>query len=340
MPEVPPPVRQIRRVSGGLLIIDIIAVTLAWIVGAYALSQQQHALAAGLLGGGAVALVIGVILYSQLELIHQSVIIAFRSYDALLEMLDLLRRQEGHARAIADNSSLSDWAKSIVYRDKDYAFLRDTISAAIVRQDWAAAEHLITDVGEKFGYEEQVADLRSMLEQARNATREEKIASAIERFEMLCGAQKWDQAHQDAERLRSLYPGEPRVEALPQELAARRQKHKRELLQDYDEAVRAQDVDRAHDLLLELDQYLRPNEAAALKESARGVFKAKLLQMGVEFSLAVTDRKFAHAISVGRALMREFPNSRYAREIGEMMPALRRRVAEEARQNAAKRNGG
>ena len=121
-----------------------------------------------------------------------------------------------------------------------------------------------------------------------------------------------------------------RIVGLPRELDLRRQQYKRTLLKEYDEAVRTQNVDVAHRLLFRLDHYLAPNEAAALKESARGVFKAKLLQMGVEFSLAVTDKHFRRAIDVGERLIREFPNSRYAQEIHSTMPVLRQRAVQEA----------
>ncbi|GAG49454.1 unnamed protein product, partial [marine sediment metagenome] len=45
---------------------------------------------------------------------------------------------------------------------------------------------------------------------------------------------------------------------------------------------------------------------------------------------AVTDKQYRSAIEVGEELVREFPNSRYAREIVSMMPALRQHLLKEA----------
>ena len=155
------------------------------------------------LAGGIGALLIGILLYCQVVLIHKFVNYAYRAYDTLLEAADLLRRGEEHSRMIAENSNLSEWAKRVVYREKDYEFLRDTIQGAVIRQDWESAEHLIRDVDTEFGYHDEAAHLREKLEQARKATTSERIAAALARFETLCGQQKWDQRGVSASGCRS-----------------------------------------------------------------------------------------------------------------------------------------
>lgn len=280
------------------------------------------------LAGGLSAVLLSTLLYAQFLLLHKLANQDFRNYEALLDMVDLLRRQGDYARSVAENSALSDWSKRIVYREKDYEFLRDTIQGCIVRQDWESAEHLIETLEEELGFKAEAERLRGDVAQARQATTEERVAAAINRFEALCGAQKWEQAEREVKRLQTLFPGQPRIARLGEEIAQRRERYKRYLLQEYDQAIRIHDVDGAHRLLFELDRYLSPNEAAALKESARGVFKAKLLQAGVQFSLAVSDRQWAKAIEIGAEVIHEFPNSRYAQEIQAMMPALQRRVRE------------
>ncbi|MBU0638924.1 MAG: hypothetical protein KKB50_08675 [Planctomycetes bacterium] len=321
--------QALSRVAVLALCLDVLVCLAACAYAGYSwgTGDLPRALAFGL--GGLVALLAGALLYAQFILLRKFVSNSYRTYDAVLDAGELLRQQGTRVRTMAENSTLSDWAKRIVYREKDYEFLRDTIHGAVVRQDWAAAEHLIKDIDEEFGYHEEAQRLREELTKARQATLEEKIAAAIERFELLCAACKWEQARRETRRLQALFADDARIAGLPNELELRRRQHKRQLLKEYDEAVQTHEVDRAHDLLLELDAYLAPNEAAALKESARGVFKAKLLQMGVQFSLAVSDRHFDRAINIGRQLIDEFPNSRYATEISQMMPALRKRVAQE-----------
>ncbi|MBW7905820.1 MAG: hypothetical protein LC135_00050 [Phycisphaerae bacterium] len=271
-------------------------------------------------------LLLGLLLLSQVLLQHRAANLAFRNYDLLLDLLDLARRRTEHSRTVAENSALSDWAKKIVFREKDHDFLSDAIQGLIVRQEWDAVEQFIRTLESEFGQREEAAQLRAQVAQARQATVEERVTAALARFETLCGAQKWEQAEREVVRLRAIFPGDERISRLTQQVGQRRRLFKNFLLREYDQAIRVHDVDGAHRLLFELDRYLTPSEAAALKESARGVFKAKLLQEGVQFSLAVSDRQFDKALEVGERICREFPNSRYAREIQAMMPHLRRRA--------------
>jgi len=95
-------------------------------------------------------------------------------------------------------------------------------------------------------------------------------------------------------------------------------------------SVQRNEVDRGIALLRQLDQYLTPNEAAALEESARGVFRAKLHNLGVQFSLAVTEHNWRDAIDAGKQIIDEFPNTRMAREVNERMHVLTKRAEGEA----------
>ncbi len=330
MPSVPTRFATLRSLASAAFYVLLAGWLASSAIGVYELvgGRREAGLIWVLAGlGGAM---LGTLMYCHVLLLHRLANHAYREHDALLDLLDVARRQCEFARASAENSSLSEWAKRIVYREKDVEFLRDSIHGAIIRQDWPAAEQLIRVLSDELGHAPEAERLRADLARARAATIEEKIAAALERFELLCAARKWEQALGEARRLAGLFPDQPRIAALAHEVEARRRRYKNQLLTDYDQAVRMHDVDRAHRLLLELDHYLEPNEAAALKESARGIFKARLLQIGVQFSLAVSDRRYRAAIEIGERLVREFPNSRYAREITAMMPVLRKRAAEEA----------
>ena len=321
---------NLRRLATAALIVDVIGSLGAGGYGAFELAVHRDLpLGLAFLGGGLAGLLIGVLLYCQVLLVYKFVNYAYRAYDALLEASEFLRRLEEHSRTIAENSSLSEWAKRIVYREKDYEFLRDSIQWVIVRQDWESAEHLIRDLDTEFGYHDEAAHLREKLEQARRATTEERVAAAVARFDALCQQHKWDQAQAECERLAALFPGHAAIDELPHEIERRRQELKQKLLKDYDQAVRTQDVDRAHSLLFALDQYLVPKEAEALKESARGVFRARLEQLKTRFTVAVSYRQFPSAIEAGERLIREFPNSGYAQEISKLLPILRQRTRQQ-----------
>jgi Mg/Co/Ni transporter MgtE len=95
----------------------------------------------------------------------------------------------------------------------------------------------------------------------------------------------------------------------------------------WEEAVRRSDTDHAIDILRELDEYLSPAEAEALQASARDVFKEKLLQLGVQFRFAVTEKRWQDAVTIGLELVRDFPNARMAVEVREALDTLRERAA-------------
>jgi hypothetical protein len=72
--------------------------------------------------------------------------------------------------------------------------------------------------------------------------------------------------------------------------------------------------------------YLSPNEGLALQEAAKDVFKTKLHNMGVQFSMAVSDKRWEAALDFGQQIMHDFPNSRMAGEIQGKLDVLRQNV--------------
>jgi hypothetical protein len=109
-------------------------------------------------------------------------------------------------------------------------------------------------------------------------------------------------------------------------LRERKAFQKSELLAEWDMAVREKDTDRGLEILKELDLYLTPTEALALRESAATVFKTKLHNLGVEFSVAITEQNWVKALQTGRDIVQNFPNSRMASEIRGKMDILQERA--------------
>jgi hypothetical protein len=75
--------------------------------------------------------------------------------------------------------------------------------------------------------------------------------------------------------------------------------------------------------------YLTPNEGLALQEAARDVFRTKLHNLGVQFSLAVSEKQWTQALQTGRQIIRDFPNSRMADEIREKVDILSQKVEQQ-----------
>jgi hypothetical protein len=105
-----------------------------------------------------------------------------------------------------------------------------------------------------------------------------------------------------------------------------KEQHKQELKLAWDEAIRRNDTDQAIDILKGLDQYLSPAEAQELQDSARHVFKEKLLQLGVQFRFAVNEKRWSDALTVGLDIIRDYPNARMANEVRDVLDTLREKA--------------
>lgn len=281
-----------------------------------------------------VAMTLGSLLAAVWTILLYGVIVAVIANEvAVASAASRLRRIESltgevHADTakLADLSQLSDQAKSLIFREREVEAFRESIHADLMRQDYKTAEALADAVESRFGYIEEASRLRQEIEESRKATLQEKIDAAVERIDSILARRDWAQALREASRIVKLFPDNEKVSSLPQRIEEARNDHKRRLLQRYGEAVRRNDVDRGIELLQELDLYLTPQEAAALEESARGVFRAKLHNLGVQFAISVTDARWGEAIATGEQIINEYPNTRMAAEVREKMDQLRARA--------------
>ena len=223
-------------------------------------------------------------------------------------------------------ATLSDKAKSLLYREKEILAVREAVQHDLMRQQYASAEAMIDSIENDLGYTEEAANLRLEVKQSREATIDEKIDAAINRILSLLDEQQWSRGLRETSRILKLFPDNEKITALPQRIVDAKLAYKKRLLQQYGEAVRKNDIDRGMELLRELDRYLTPEEGAALQESARGVFKARLRQLGVQFAISVNDQKWDEAVAAGQEIIREFPNSRMAQEVRGKLDAMKTKI--------------
>lgn len=249
-----------------------------------------------------------------------------RIHNDLLEIHDLLRKMEPLARVIAENSQISDAVRSITHRESERDALRQAIREEMYGGDWEAASYLISEMERRFGYKQEAETLRQELAGARVMTIEEKITEAVSHIEKILGERRWDRARAEIERLIKLFPRHERILNLPAELSKRREAQKQELLNKWKQAVARNEIDEGITILTELDQYLTREEAQHLQDSARDVFKAKLLNLGVQFGLAVSEHRWRDALETGLQIRKEFPNSRMAQEVTDRLETLRVRA--------------
>ncbi len=292
-----------------------------------------HSGGAQVLGMAVVTIVIG-LLGAALSAVGYGVVAALVENEAGIQSAaEYIRRLESVAEEthrdihkLTDLSQLSDQAKSLIFRERELEAFRETIHADLMSQDYQSAESLVASIEERFGYADEAARLRKEIQDSRDGSLDEKIDAAIARIDSILARHDWTQAAREARRIVSLFPDNEKVADLPERIARARNDRKRELLQEYGEAVRKNDIDGSIATLRELDLYLTPQEAAAMQESARGVLRAKLHNLGVQFAICVTDQRWTEAIEVGEQIISEYPNSRMASEVRSKMDQLRSRA--------------
>jgi len=261
---------------------------------------------------------IQVLLTAESNAYHSSVMIS-----RLERIESLLSDSAGAHDNLQELATLSDKAKSLLYREKEILAVREAVHHDLMRQQYDSAEAMIDSIENDLGYTEEAERLRLEVQHSREATIDEKIDAAINRIMSLLDEQQWSRALRETNRILKLFPDNEKIAALPKRIVDAKLAYKKRLLQEYGEAVRKNDIDRGMDLLRELDRYLTPEEGAALQESARGVFKARLRQLGVQFAISVNDQQWDEAVSAGQEIIREFPNSRMAQEVRGKLDAMK-----------------
>jgi len=244
------------------------------------------------------------------------------------------------ARALEQMTSeagLSDAAKRVLHRRHERELLRAEIERDIRDQDWDAAMVLVKELAERFGYRADAEEFRVRIERARAATLDQLVSDALQGLERLINEHRWTDAFAEAARIRRLYPDSHRVENLTSHVEQARQRYKADLERRFLLASQRDEIDEAMSLLTELDVYLTEDEAAPLREVARGVIGKARDNLGVRFKLALQDRDFPAALEVGERIVAQFPNTRMAEEVRGLLPMLRSKSREASAESGAAR---
>jgi outer membrane protein assembly factor BamD (BamD/ComL family) len=238
---------------------------------------------------------------------------------------NLKKNQEALAETTR-NVRLSEAVKAIVFRDADSESLREAVLDRLEHGDFSTACEIIELIATRTEYKELAEQLQAEADKRRGTTETERMEGAIAYINMLFENYEWIKANAEIERLVKTYPDSEEAKAVRTTLIAKKEEHKRVLLNAWDDAVKRRATDRSLEILTELDLYLSPQEASALQEAAKSVFKDKLHNLGVQFSLAVSGEQWNKAIEIGQEIMQDFPNSRISTEIRERMDVLKQKV--------------
>jgi hypothetical protein len=244
----------------------------------------------------------------------------------LEELTGALEKISDGLSQINHSTRISETAKAIAFRDSDRQSLREAVFEKLQMQDFDAANEIIDEIATRSEYQELAEQLRIQAEQYRNANDHERLNQIIAHIEKLLTECQWARASAQIEGLIRNYPDSEQAKAMRQVLHDKKQERKRILLAAWDDAITHQETDRSLEILKELDQYLTPNEALALQEAASDVFRTKLHNLGVQFSISVTEKRWTDALDIGQQIINNFPNSKMSEEIRSKLHVLKQNV--------------
>jgi len=265
-------------------------------------------------------------------------------FATLMKMLDILDNSNTKIEKVADelerlrqvvnqvnqSTRVSETAKSIAFRDSDMQTLRDAVFDKLQQKNFDSAYEIIDEISHRTGYTKLAKQLHLQADKYRDSTDTERMSQTIANIEQLLEEHQWAKASAQIEGLIMENPTSEKAIEMWQRLAEKKEERKKVLLNAWDDAVKRQATDRSLEILRELDQYLTPNEGLALQEAARDVFRSKLHNLGVQFSLAISGKQWAKAVETGQEIIRDFPNSRMAEEIREKIGALQTHAQQKA----------
>jgi len=227
---------------------------------------------------------------------------------------------------INQGTRVSEVVKTIAFRDEERESLREAVFDKLKERDFDGAYEIVDEIAGHAGYRSLAEELRREVDQYRDATEDERLDQTISHIEALFDSAQWAKASVQIESLIRAHPHSEKAKTMRQQLVDRKELHKRSLLSAWDNAIKRQETDRSLEILRELDMYLTPNEALALQEAAKDVFRTKLHNLGVQFAMAISDKQWADALDVGQQIIRDFPNSRMSSEIREKLHVLQQNV--------------
>ena len=244
----------------------------------------------------------------------------------LEKIIATLEKNRNMLLQINQGSHLSEDVKTIVFRDSERQSLRETVFDKMQQKDFDSTYEIIEQIAAGTKHQKLAQQLKNEADRYRDATDKERINQVISHIEKLLDSSQWAQASIQIERLIRAEPKSAEAKNMRQKLVDKKLERKKILLSAWDDAVKREDTDRSLEILKELDMYLTPNEGLALQEAARDIFKNKLHSLGVQFSMAVSEKDWVKALAAAEQIVHDFPNSRMAEEIKANIEVLRNKV--------------
>ncbi len=246
---------------------------------------------------------------------------------------DALSSDEGSVSAkldvILEAAQMSENAKRILFRDRELQLLRQTVQDDISKGAFHSALILCEQMSNIFGAVEEAEQMRTQVQQIIHNQHENRIREEMEQLHELLNKHKWVEAYQFSARLRRLFPESPLLHGIEQTIADARTEYGHELEDRFLQAAQSDNVEQAMALLRELDRYLTPEEARRFRDTATTVITTYRENLGARFKMAVNDHRWQDAIDFGQEITRQFPNTKMAEEVNEILETIKVRAAED-----------
>lgn len=247
----------------------------------------------------------------------------FHSHDVLLDVQELLRKQNVYLAEIAENVQLSDATKSIARREKERKALHDAIQEEILRGNWDAAYYLVDELEKRYGYRNEASRLRDEVDSWRGRAKEQRLLQGLKQVEAAMGRWDWRAARTVAAQVMQVFPDDERARGLDVRIHDAFSRRKQQLLADWQESVRNHEMEKSLELLKELDHYLSAEEAQSLREPVRNLFKERLQNLGSQFAAAYKAKDWDTALSTAERIQLEFPTSKMAEEVRALIRSIK-----------------
>jgi Tfp pilus assembly protein PilF len=228
---------------------------------------------------------------------------------------------------LASQTSLSDDARRVLNRARERDMLRKAIEEDIARSDYEAAMVLVKELADRFGYRADAEEFRQRIDTLRHETLDKKVREAVSLLDGLIIQRRWDDAFAESGKIQRLYPDSHRTEGLRNRVEQARAAYKFDLERAFFIAIREDRNQEALEVFRELDPYLTTAETELYRETVKGVIGKARENLGVQFKLAVQDRRWAEASRVGEQIVHEFPNTRMAAEVRSLIDTIRTKAA-------------
>jgi hypothetical protein len=231
--------------------------------------------------------------------------------------------------AILEAMQMSENAKRILFRDRELALIRKTIQDDIESGDFHAALVLCDQMSNVFGAVEEAEDMRTRVQEIIHQHHEERIRDEMQQLSKLLDAHQWVEAYQYAAKMRRLYPESPLLHDLEQRIASVRTEYGHQLEERFLQAAKNDDIETSMALLRELDGYLTPEEARRFRDTANSVITTYRESLGARFKMAISEHRWRDANEFGEELIRQFPNTKMAIEVADMLETIQVRAVED-----------